>query len=66
MHVNVFNETTGSLKYKTKTPNTSFSTIFQIVLRSLVDTPNDPWLYTTLKLKKLLLIYCQCYSMGTN
>ena len=46
MHVNVLNETPGSLKYKTKTPSTSFSTIFQIVLRSLVDTPNDPWLYT--------------------
>ena len=53
MHVNVFNETTGSLKYKTKTPSTSFSTIFQIVLRSLVDTPNDPWLYTY-NLKHLL------------
>ena len=28
------------------TPHIPLSTIFQIVLRSLVDTPNDPWLYT--------------------
>ena len=58
MHVNVFNETTGSLKYNTKTPRTSFSTIFQIVLKSLVDIPNDPRLYTyNLKTKETSFVF---------